>query len=74
MTERVIGILLEYTEMEGEDIAAETNLITDMGLNSLDIVNVIMAFEDEFEIEIPEEMIPEFVTVGAIVRYLEDHV
>ncbi len=74
MTERVIGILLEYTEMEGEDIAAETNLITDMGLNSLDIVNVIMAFEDEFEIEIPEEMIPEFVTVGAIVHYLEDHV
>lgn len=74
MTERVIGILLEYTEMEGEDIAAETNLITDMGLNSLDIVNVIMAFEDEFEIEIPEEMIPEFVTVGAIAHYLEDHV
>ncbi len=74
MTERVIGILLEYTEMEGEDIAAETNLITDMGLNSLDIVNVIMAFEDEFEIEILEEMIPEFVTVGAIVHYLEDHV
>ena len=74
MTERVIGILLEYTEMEGEDIAAETNLITDMGLNSLDIVNVIMAFEDEFEIEIPEEMIPEVVTVGAIVHYLEDHV
>ncbi len=74
MTERVIGILLEYTEMEGENIAAETNLITDMGLNSLDIVNVIMTFEDEFDIEIPEEMIPEFVTVGAIVRYLEDHV
>lgn len=74
MTERVIGILLEYTEMKEGDIAAKTNLITDMGLNSLDIVNVIMAFENEFDIEIPEEMIPEFVTVGAIVRYLEAHV
>ena len=43
----------------------------DLGLSSLEVINLVLAFEDEFEIEIPERIIPTMHTVGDIVAYLE---
>lgn len=70
MREKIVDILLEYTEAGRENITSETALIADLGLNSLDIMNLVSAFEDEFDIEIPDRIISGFVTVGDIEAYL----
>jgi acyl carrier protein len=72
MFEKIKEILSDFTEMEISDMTADTKLTADMGLNSLDVVNIVVAFEDEFDIEIPDRDIKNFHTIGDIVAYLED--
>jgi acyl carrier protein len=71
MLEKVIGILSEFTALEKDKITEESALIADLGLNSLDVINVVVAFEEEFDIDIPDKAIKSFSTVGDIVKYLE---
>ncbi len=71
MYEKVVKILMEYVEVK--TIRPESALIGDLGLSSLDVVNVVVAFEDEFGIEIPDRVIPDFITVADIVKSLEQH-
>lgn len=74
MPEKVTEILIDYTEVPANEITMATDLVNDLDLNSLDVVNIVVAFEDEFEIEIPDRAIRDLITVGDIVRYLEAHV
>ncbi len=74
MIERVVDILEDFTTLEKDMINEKSELITDLDLNSLDIINVVVAFEEEFDIEIPDQKIKELVTVGDIVEYLEKNV
>lgn len=74
MIERVIDILTEFTDLDKEKITENSGLVTDLGLNSLDVINVVVAFEDEFDIEIPDNKIKEFVTVEDIVEYIENNI
>lgn len=74
MIEKVKEILSEFTEMKAEQMSADTKLVADMGLNSFDVVNVVVAFEEEFDIEIPDKDIRGLQTIGNIVDYLESHV
>lgn len=74
MLEEVKKILLDYTEVPDSEITLKTDLVKDLDLNSLDVVNIIVAFEDEFGIEIPDRVISSLTTVEDIVRYLEEHV
>lgn len=74
MLEKVTEILIDYTEVPANEITMATDLVNDLDLNSLDVVNIVVAFEDEFEIEIPDRAIRDLITVGDIVRYLEAHV
>lgn len=74
MIEKVIDILADFTTLEKDMITEKTSLVTDLGLSSLDVINVVVAFEDEFDIEIPDQKIKELVTVGDIVEYLEKNV
>lgn len=74
MLEKVKKILLDYTEVPTTEITLKTDLVSDLDLNSLDVVNIVVAFEDEFEIEIPDRAIRDLTTVEDIVRYLEAHV
>lgn len=74
MIEKVVDILADFTTLEKDMINEKSELITDLDLNSLDIINVIVAFEEEFDIEIPDQKIKELVTVGDIVEYLEKNV
>lgn len=71
MLEKVINILAEVTGLEKSKISAQSGLIADLELNSLDIVNAVMAFEEEFNIEIPDHKIKDFGTVQDIAEYLE---
>ena len=74
MTERVIDILSEFGEIEKEKLTVQSRLIADLGLNSLDVINRVVAFEEEFDIEIPDQDIKELTSVGDIVSYLETHI
>lgn len=74
MLERVIDILAEFTLLEKDTISEQANLVADLGLNSLDVINLVVAFEEEFDIEIPDQKIKDLVVVGDIVKYLETHV
>ena len=73
MIEKVIEILSEFTEFKSDDMNKDTKLIADLGLNSLDVVNVVVEFEDEFDIEIPDEDIRELQTIGDIVEFIEEN-
>lgn len=70
MLERTVSILKEYCEIDGE-ITRDSALTDDLGLSSLDVINIVAEFEDEFDIEIPDRIIPTLRTVGDIADYLE---
>ena len=74
MLEKVKEILLDYTEVPAGEITLKTDLVNDLDLNSLDVVNIVVAFEDEFEIKIPDRVIRDLTTVEDIVKYIEEHV
>lgn len=69
--EKVKAILAEQFDVEEEKITAETDLQEDLGADSLDVVDLLMSIEDEFEIEIPDDEIENIKTVGALVSYIE---
>ena len=69
--EKVRNALAKQFEIDPESITAETNLIDDLGADSLDVVELIMSLEDEFGIAISDEDAAQLYTVGRIVDYLE---
>ena len=71
MLERVVSVLEEFVDIPGDEITEEAALVEDLGLSSLGVINIVSAFEDEFDIEIPDRVIPTLRTVGDIVDYLE---
>lgn len=72
--EKVKAILSEQFDVEEDTITPETNIADDLGADSLDVVDLLMSIEDEFEIEIPDEEVENIRTVGELVKYIEDHV
>ena len=72
--ERVREIIAEQLSVDDiEEITMETSLMKDLEADSLDAVEIIMALEEEYEIEIPDEVAEEFKTVGDIVKCVEDY-
>ena len=70
--ERVKGVICEQLGIDDEDsITMETTFIDDLSADSLDIVELIMALEEEFDMEIPEAEAEKIVTVGDVVDYIE---
>ena len=71
--EKVKKILCDQLDLEEEQVTEEAEVIEDLGADSLDIVDLVMTLEEEFDTEIPEEDIENLKTVGDIVKYIEDH-
>lgn len=71
--EKVKMILADQLEVEEDTITTETDIQDDLKADSLDVVDLIMSLEDEFEIEVPDEDIENLRTVGALVSYIESH-
>ena len=71
--EKVAAILAEQLDAEEDAITLDTSLVDDLGADSLDVVDLVMTLEDEFDKEIPDEDITEVRTVGDVVKYLEEH-
>ena len=69
--EKVKAILAEQFDVDEDKITADTDLQDDLGADSLDVVDLLMSIEDEFEVEVPDEEIENIKTVGALVSYIE---
>ena len=72
--DKVKGIIVEQLGVTETSVTAEASFIDDLGADSLDIVELIMALEEEFDTEIPDEDAEKVVTVGDVVEYIKDHV
>jgi acyl carrier protein len=68
--EKVINIICEQMGAEKENITLETSFINDLNADSLDTVELVMEFEDEFDMSIPDEEAEKIQTVGAAVDYI----
>ncbi len=71
MFEKIKEMLINDLSVKEEDIKPEAELIADLGINSLELADLIMLCEDKFNIEINDEDIHTFITVGDVVAYLE---
>ena len=71
--EKVKVILAEQFDVAEDTLDNDTNLQDDLGADSLDVVDLLMSIEDEFEIEIPDEAIESIRTVGELVNYIESN-
>ena len=73
MLEKVKETVAESLGADINTITEETSFKDDLGADSLDLFEMVMAFEEEFEVEIPSEDLEQIVTVGDVVKYLEAH-
>lgn len=71
MFNQVVEIVREQLSVEDKEITMETSLMKDLEADSLDAVEIIMALEDEFDIEIPDTEAENFKCIGDIVKYIE---
>lgn len=71
--DKVKAIIVDQLGVEEEEVSLESSFIEDLGADSLDIVELIMALEEEFEIEVPDEDAEKLTTVGNAVDYIKEH-
>ncbi|MBQ6714328.1 MAG: acyl carrier protein [Clostridia bacterium] len=69
--EKIAEILAEQLDADKESITAETRIAEDLGADSLDVVELLMSIEDEFDVEVPDEEIENVKTVGDVVEYIK---
>lgn len=72
--EKIRDILAEQLEIDEDSITMESNIAEELGADSIDVVDLVMSIEDEFEIEVPDDEVENVKTVGDIVKYVEDSI
>ncbi|QIB70402.1 acyl carrier protein [Aminipila butyrica] len=70
--DKIKEIIMEQLSVDEAQVSLETHLMKDLEADSLDAVEIIMAIEDEFDIEVPDEDAEKFQSVGDIVKYVEE--
>jgi acyl carrier protein len=70
--EKVKDIIVEQLGVNPEQVTPTASFIEDLGADSLDIVELVMAFEEEFSVEVPDEDAEKLQTVGDVVKYIEE--
>ena len=71
--EKVRGIICDQLELEEDSVTLESNLLEDLGADSLDLVDLVMSLEDEFGLEVPDEEFDNIKTVGDVVKFIEEN-
>ncbi len=71
---KVKEIIAEKLSINEDDITMDSSFVDDLNADSLDLVELMMALEDELDTEIPDEEAENFKTVGDVVKYLKNHV
>jgi len=73
MLEKMREIICEFVDIDPESITLETNIRSDLGLNSLELVNLAVEIEEEFEVEIPDREAMGLETVADVIRIIEEY-
>ena len=71
--EKIKEILAEQLDADPEEMTMDTNIAEDLEADSLDVVELLMSIEDEFEVEIPDEEIENLKTIGDVVEYIQNN-
>lgn len=74
ISDRVRTIVVEHLGVDGDKVVDGASFIDDLGADSLDTVELVMAFEEEFNIEIPDDVQEKIRTVGDAVTHIKEHV
>ncbi len=74
VVERVKKIVVERLEVDADKVDEKASFIEDLGADSLDLVELVMAFEEEFAIEIPDDVQEQIGTVGDAVKFIQERV
>ncbi|MBQ3547153.1 MAG: acyl carrier protein [Clostridia bacterium] len=72
--DKIKQILADTLDVNIDELSADTNIATDLGADSLDVVEILMSIEDEFDIEIPDSEIENIRTIGELVEYIENNI
>ena len=72
VSEKIKSIIAEQLGVKAEEVTPQASFIDDLGADSLDTVELIMALEEEFNVEIPDEDAEKMATVGDAIRYIEE--
>lgn len=73
VAEKIKEILSEQLDIETDEITLDSDIAEDLGADSLDVVDLIMTLEDEFEVEISDDVIESVKTVGDLVNFIESN-
>ncbi len=73
ITTRVTALVVDHLGVDAGDVSPTASFIDDLGADSLDIVELVMAFEEEFGVEIPDDAAEKISTVGDAVSYISEH-
>ena len=73
MLEKMKEIIAEQLGVEEDEISLETSFKEDLGADSLDLFELVMALEEEYDVEIPTEDLEQIATVGDVISYIESH-
>ncbi|WQW77547.1 acyl carrier protein [Helicobacter pylori] len=71
--EDIQAVIAEQLNVDAAQVTTEAEFVKDLGADSLDVVELIMALEEKFGIEIPDEQAEKIVNVGDVVKYIEDN-
>ena len=71
MTEKIIALTAEHLGIDADSISETSSFKEDLGVDSLDLFELVMAFEEEYGIEIPSEDLEQITTVGAVIEYMK---
>jgi len=71
--DEVKEVVVEQLNVNPDEVKEESKFVEDLGADSLDVVELVMALEEKFGIEIPDEDAEKIQTVGDAVKYIEDH-
>ena len=71
LEDRIREIVVEQLGVSADEVVAEASFIDDLGADSLDIVELVMAMEESFDVEIPDEDAEKMLTVGSAIKYLK---
>ena len=71
--EKVREILCDQLDIDPDEVTLDTDIINDLGADSLDLVDFVMSLEDEFGISIPDEAIPQIKTIKDVVSFIEEN-
>lgn len=71
--DQIKEMLAEQLDLDESKITMDSDIVEDLEADSLDVVDMVMSMEDEFGVEVPDEVIESFKTVGDVVRYIEEN-